>query len=163
MILKGFKDRGEELDGFRALLALQERFDVQTTSSILQALLEVVKPTGIRGDKEMVAGILKWETLLGALENRFGEVLSENLRTAILVGMLPKEHQEMVIEKGILMGGGKLKYQASRDYLIKMAKEKTDRGKPVPMELGAAEYGEQGWMEYGEYDMEDGGMLGTLG
>ena len=57
--LKGFEDRGEELDGFRALLALQERFDVQTTSSILQALLEVVKPTGIRGDKEMVAGILK--------------------------------------------------------------------------------------------------------
>ena len=46
---------------------------------------------------------------MGSLENRFGEVLSENLRTAILVGMLPKDHQEMVIEKGILMGGVKLK------------------------------------------------------
>ena len=32
-ILKGFEDRGDELDGFKALLALQERFDVQTTSS----------------------------------------------------------------------------------------------------------------------------------
>ena len=69
----------------------------------------------------------------------------------------------MVIEKGILMGGGKLKYQESRDYLIKMAKEKTDRGKPVPMELGAAEVGEQGWTGYGEYDMEEEGMLGLLG
>ena len=98
-ILKGFEDRGDELDGFKALLALQERFDVQTTSSILQALLEVVKPSGIRGDKDMVSGIMKWETLLGALENRFGEVLPENLRTAILVGMLPKDHQEMVIEE----------------------------------------------------------------
>ena len=26
-ILKGFEDRGEELDGFKAMLALQERFD----------------------------------------------------------------------------------------------------------------------------------------
>ena len=43
-ILKGFEDRGEQLDGFKAMLALQDRFDVQTTSSILQALLEVVKP-----------------------------------------------------------------------------------------------------------------------
>ena len=118
---------------------LQGRFDVQTTSSILQALLEVVKPTGIKGDKDMVSGILNWELLLGSLENRFGEVLSENLRTAILVGMLPKDHQEMVIEKGILMGGGKLKYQESRDYSIKMAKEKTDRSKPTPIELGAAD------------------------
>ena len=82
-ILKGFEDRGDELDGFKALLALQERFDVQTTSSILQALLQVVKPSGIRGDKDMVSGIMGWETLLGTLENRFGEVLSENLRTAI--------------------------------------------------------------------------------
>ena len=100
---------------------------------MLQEFLEVVKPAGIRRDKDMVAGILNWETLLGALENRFGEVLSENLRTAILLGMLPKDHQDMVIEKGILMGGGKLKYQESRDYLIKMAKEKLDRGKPTPM------------------------------
>ena len=158
------------------MLALQERFDVQTTSSILQALLEVVKPTGIRGDKDMVSGILNWETLLGSLENRFGEVLSENLRTAILVGMLPKDHAEMVIEKGILMGGGKLKYQESRDYLIKMAKEKTDRGKPTPMELGAAEYWGKGWDGFGgsadnggggygvyNHDMEEWGEIGALG
>ena len=172
----GFEDRGEQLDGFKAMLALQERFDVQTTSSILQALLEVVKPTGIKGDKDMVSGIMGWETLLGTLENRFGEVLSENLRTAILVGMLPKDHAEMVIEKGILMGGGKLKYQESRDYLIKMAKEKTDRGKVTPMELGAADIWGGGWEGFGglaanggggygiyDHDMVEGGEIGAIG
>ena len=47
-VLKGFEDRGEELDGYIGLLALQERFDVQTTSSMLGAFLEVVKPGGIK-------------------------------------------------------------------------------------------------------------------
>jgi hypothetical protein len=96
-VLKGFEDRGAELDGFRGLLALQERFDVQTTSSMLGAFLEVVKPGGIKGDKDMVGSISRWETLVGALENRFGEVISENLKTAILIGMLPKEYHDLVI------------------------------------------------------------------
>ena len=159
-VLKGFEDRGEELDGFRGLLALHERFDVQTTSSMLQAFLEVVKPGGIKGDKDMVGAISRWETLVGALENRFGEVISENLKTAILVGMLPKEYHDMVIEKGILMGGGKLRYQECKDYLVKMAKEKSDRARPVPMEVGAAE---SGLVEgLGNYDEIGYGGMGDL-
>ena len=68
-VLKGFEDRGEELDGYVGILALQERFDVQTTSSMLGAFLEVVKPGAIKGDKDMVGSISRWETLVGALEN----------------------------------------------------------------------------------------------
>merc|ERR1711948_11898 len=62
-----------------------------------------------------------------------------------------------------LMGGGRLKYQESRDYLIKTAKEKTDRGKVVPMEIGVTESGGQEWMGYGDYGGEAEGMLGALG
>ena len=43
-----------------------------------------MNPGGIKGDKDMVGSISKWETLVGTLENRFGEVISENLKTAIL-------------------------------------------------------------------------------
>ena len=45
-LLKGFGDRGEDLDGYKALLALQQRFDVSTTSSMSSAYLEVVTPKG---------------------------------------------------------------------------------------------------------------------
>jgi hypothetical protein len=93
-VLKGFEDRGEELDGYVGLLALQERFDVQTTSSMLGMFLEVVKPGGIKGDKDMIGKISNWETLVGALENRFGEVITENLKTALLIGRLPKEYHD---------------------------------------------------------------------
>ena len=61
------------------------------------------------------------------------------------------------------MGGGKLKYQESKDYLIKMAKEKADRGRPVPMDVSAAEVGEYGGTECGGYGMEDGDMIAALG
>ena len=64
----------------------------------------MVNPAGIKGDKDLVAGLTYWETKVGTLENRFGERLSENLRTAILVGMLPKEHHDLVIEKKSLLG-----------------------------------------------------------
>ena len=71
----------------------------------------------------------------------------------------------MVIEKGILMGGGKLRYQECKDYLVKMAKEKSDRARPVPMEVGAAEsgpveglgnYDEIGYGGYGGFDFGGG-------
>ena len=36
-LMKGFEDRKEDLDGYRALLALQQHFDVRTTASMLAA------------------------------------------------------------------------------------------------------------------------------
>ena len=75
-LLKGFGDRGEDLDGYKALLAFQQRFDVSTTSSMLASYLEVVTPKGIKGDKDLVGRINLWETRVGPLENKFGEKAS---------------------------------------------------------------------------------------
>ena len=67
------------------------------------------------------------------------------------------------------MGGSKVRFQECTDYLVKMAKEKSDRARPVPMDIWLAEgrqtmepgnYEEFG---YGGYGFDGGESLAALG
>ena len=59
----------------------------------------MVAPGGIRNSGEVISGIHKWEAKEALLRSRFDEVMSDKLKLAIMVGMLPKEYQEMVLQK----------------------------------------------------------------
>ena len=64
---------------------------------MLHAFLEVVNPPTLRNWGEIIPGIHKWETRLGNLSNRYHEEIGNSLKLAIMVGMLPKEYQDMVM------------------------------------------------------------------
>ena len=75
----------------------QRRFDPKTTASLLQGYLEVVSPGAIQGTEDMIPGIHKWEGKVACLKTRYNESLSDSLKLAIFVGMLPKEYQDVVL------------------------------------------------------------------
>ena len=64
-------------------------------------LLDVVKPEVLKNIWEVIPGIDRWESRVAVLRDQ-EENLSPNVRTAILVSMLPKYFQEQVIESGKL-------------------------------------------------------------
>ena len=95
-MLKNVVDMGGEQDGFRGLKVLQKRFDSVTAASLMNAYLEVVAPTPIKRADELIGGIHRWETKVALLLNRYKEDINDRLKLAIVVGMLPKEYQDLV-------------------------------------------------------------------
>ena len=77
-------------DGFKALVILQRRYDVRTGSGMLRAFAQVVSPSAIKSDKDLIMSIRQWEQRLVALQTRYKEVISERMKTALMVNMLPK-------------------------------------------------------------------------
>ena len=160
-ILKGMSDARKDQDGFRALRILQRRYDSVTTASLLQAYLEVVAPPGIKGMGDIVAGIHKWETKVALLSNRFKEDINDRLKVAIAIGMMPKDYQDMVLQR--YSSTGDIRYDQMRDYVIGVAQQKIQMRRPTPMDVGYMEF--RNWSEdfcgYCEdYDVD---MVGKAG
>eukprot|EP00973_Karenia_brevis_P029249 4033764-Karenia_brevis.AAC.1 len=81
------------------MVALNQRFDVKTSSSMLSRFLEVVTPKGVK-DKSLVPGVHQWERRVADLKARDGEEIKGNLKLAVFMSMLPKEYQEEILKMG---------------------------------------------------------------
>ena len=118
-------------DGYQGLLLLQNRFDNQTTSSLLQLFCEVITPGGLKF-KDIVTGIHSWERRIALLETKLNESITENIKLAVLIGMLPKDYQNMAMQNvGLMLD---MKYKEIMDYIIIVATQKMSMYKPTPME-----------------------------
>eukprot|EP00973_Karenia_brevis_P013636 1850347-Karenia_brevis.AAC.1 len=91
-ISRGLQDTDFQFDGYKAIVALSQRFDVKTSSSMLSSL-EVVSPKGVK-DKDLVPGVHHWERKVADLRSRYGEEIKGNLKLAVVMSMLPKDCQE---------------------------------------------------------------------
>ncbi len=100
--LKEMVDKGYAQDGYKALLILGKRFDNQTTASLLQLFLDVINPGSLKV-KEITRGIHKCQAKVAVLLTRFGEAIGGNIKLAILIGMLPKEYQDICIQASYVM------------------------------------------------------------
>ena len=152
-ILKGMGESGDPVDGFRALMVFQRRFDNQTSANMLQAYLGVVRPAGIRSVMDVPKGIQAWESDTASLQNRFGEEVSEKIKAALLVGMRPKEFQDMVLQQYAKEEG--LQFTEVRDYVMNIALNRVQMNTPKP-NLGSLDQGFQGQ----GYDPSGGGDYG---
>ena len=131
--LKRIYEGAEGGDGFKGMMFLEKRFDAKTAASLLQAHLEVVTPQGLKGS-DLVAGIPKWEMKANQLHSRYNQSLDDNLKLAILVGMLPKEFQDLVFQNGT--GEKDLKYIDSRAFVFRIAHQRAQMARPVLMDVG---------------------------
>ena len=89
-------------DGYQGLMLLQHRFDNQTTSSLLQLFCEVITPGALKS-KDIVTGIHSWERKIALLESKFNEKITGNIKLAVLIGMLPKDYQDIAMQNVGLM------------------------------------------------------------
>ena len=97
-VIKGMGETGI-LEGFKAMALLSKRFDSRTSASLLQAYLEVVAPTTLKGN-DVIPGINRWETRVQLLRGRHDEELREQEEaTAKILGMSVAELRKLVALK----------------------------------------------------------------
>ena len=122
---------------------------------MLRAYLGVVKPSMLKNPQEIVSGVQYWEAKVGTLKSRHGEDVSGRLKAAIVIGMLPQEAQDKVLQTFAQYGPLGLKFEAVRDFIINWATNKSQWTKPSAEvdTLGNEGYGGyQDWPGYGYYD-----------
>ncbi len=133
-IVRSIVDAHSDQDGFRAILALNHRYDQRTTATLLQASLDVVGPPALKSVNDVLSGVPKWEGKIASLFNRHREELSDQMRLAIFINMMPKEYQDVGMQMSV---GRKLKYEELRDHILGLANQKAALGRPVPMDTNA--------------------------
>ena len=91
-------DSGYRQDGFKALVTLSGRFDSKNAATLMQAFLEVVIPPPMENVGDTVSEVHRWEARVAALWIRYQEELNDQMKLAILIGMLPREYQDMKVQ-----------------------------------------------------------------
>ena len=93
---------------------------------------------GIRSSGDVISGIHHWEAKEAVLKSRFEEQMTDKLKLAIMLEMLPKEYQEMVLQSDNV-GSKEPTYEGMRDHVINVAQQKIQMRRPNP--LGGQCYG----------------------
>ena len=109
-LVRGIVEGGFRQDGFKALASLNKRYETKNGATLLHVFLEVVNPTPLKSG-HLIAGISRWETRMAVLTSRYGEELTPCVKLAILVGLLPKEYQDMIMQNMVGKMGDQLDYE----------------------------------------------------
>ena len=147
-MVNGIVEAGFQSDGLKAISVLNRRCDTKTTAGRLSAFWDVIKTLEMKQNVDIVPGIHKWESKVLSLKSRFGEGLSDDMKLAILVGMLPKEYQDIVLQTTSV--ADKVKCENIRDNILNMVTQRVEMVQPRPMDIGAMRKEEEEKYEIGE-------------
>ena len=75
-------------DGFVDLERLQERYNGRRPARMLQKLLAIIRPSGVKGIKGMPLAMEAWENMIKNFMMKYQVDFPEKLKVAILVGMV---------------------------------------------------------------------------
>ena len=81
--------------GFGALALLAHRYNPKTPERILHHWGMVIDPPRVKDVRRLQVMVEQWEAKRSKLATEFNEELSETLKTAILVKMLPRDLQDI--------------------------------------------------------------------
>jgi hypothetical protein len=167
LVLKQLSDGDNCQDGFKALLQFHRLYAVTTSTSLLQSYLSVVRCKAVAKIEDVPRALTSWEVRVASLAHRYKKVLEDDLKIAIVVGMLPEDLRNNVLSKFITTKTEDLKYQSIKEYIINWSNQKiaSNRVKPSddPMQIGNVDdFGEDsesegGWDEWGNWVQSVGG------
>ena len=80
-----------ERNGYVAWRKLYENYNPRTPARALNAMLEVMKPPKVKDARGRAKAIEEWEMKIGLLGKDFGEELSDVMKLALLVSMVPND------------------------------------------------------------------------
>ena len=116
--------------GAEAWRKLAKRFSPTTPMRGMQLLLATLSPGRVKKMEEISGAINKWETKVLALQRDFKENLSEKMKPAILVSMLPKELQDNLVQQADKMTD----YKTTKDRIISIVEAKMAMRDPDMMD-----------------------------
>ena len=142
-VVRGISEKNWEADGYLAIGMLQARYDANTAASLLQCVMEVVNPPALKNHQGIVKGVTEWEVRVDGLKMKHNEELSAPIKIAVLVGMLPKEYQDMCFQQasGLSVVQDTHYYIELRDKIINIAGQRVSMITPTPMDIDALTHG----------------------
>ena len=132
--MRSISEKGWESDGF---LALAMRYDANTAASLLQSVMEVVSPPTIKNQQGIAKGIIEWEVRVDGLKMKHGESPSVPIKIVVLVGMLPKDYQDMCFQQASITWV----HSELRDKIMNIASQRVSMITPAPMDIDALTHG----------------------
>ena len=107
------------------------RFNHRTPAKLFKKLGAVVSPGTAKYVRDVPKAVEEWEVSVVRLEGEFNEMLSEVMKVAILIQILPKEMQDMVFQMGSLIGAGdRFDYKEVRDKVVSVAGNRAEQRRP---------------------------------
>ena len=134
VVVRGIIQKGAGYCGFAALCMLSQRFNPKTPARVLQFLATVLNPAPVKDVRLLERAVEEWEIKVGKLKVEFGEEFSDNVKVAIITGMIPRDLQDMVFQMG--RAGEDLKYREVRDKVMSIASHRAQMATPTPMDIG---------------------------
>ena len=113
-------------------------------------LTERYSPTTPLRGMHFKTSVVKWETSLFTFERDSGEKLSDKLKTAMLLIMMPQDLQDTLVQHTDKFDNDRV----ARDIVITVAESKTLLKDPDAMDIGPAECEWRGWQGY-EDDVQE--------
>lgn len=131
--------------GFVAWHLLYTRHNPRTPARFLMALQEAVRPPQVKDVRVLGKAVEEWEVKCAALTQDHREGLTEKVRVAVLINMIPRDLQDMVYQG--CTAGKELNYKEIRDKIMAVVSNRVQISLPTPMEIGEVGGGEAegGW------------------
>ncbi len=93
-----FESASEQQNGIEAWRLLSKRFNLAAPQECVQLMSSIVTMK-ISHNNEILSSLLQWEAMVGSLARDHKEILSERIKVALMVRILPQAPQERVHEQ----------------------------------------------------------------
>jgi hypothetical protein len=138
--------RGEvSMNGLLAWRKIYQRFSPMTPARTLAALIDVMNPPKHTDAALALKAIDVWTTKINVLEKDHGEELSDNMKKAVLLSMLPPDLQDMIYQTV----ESTKSYEETRDKVKAVVHNRIARNQKGgnPMDIGEVKNDEEQWNE----------------
>ena len=118
--------------GFEAWRKFSKRYSPTTPMRGMQLMMAAINPGKAKGLEEVAIHIDRWDAKV-LLSRDFNELLSEKMRAAILISMLPPDLQHALIQQADKIED----YKSTRDRVATIVEAKLELKNPDAMECDA--------------------------
>ena len=147
--------------GLEAWRKLSKRYSPTTPMRGMQLMMAAVSPGRAKKLEEIAGHIDRWEAKVLALSRDFEEKLSDKMRAAILVSMLPPGLQQTLVQQADKLSD----YKYTKDRIISIVESKLAIKDPDAMDCDAVRHAQdffEDHHQFHEYDVDAIGGKGGL-
>ena len=112
--------------------AFCERFNPNTPAKALALMMEAMTPKQQNDLNRILQAIDLWDLKAQSLEKEFGEKLSDRMKTAFVLSMIPGDLQDMIYQQAANMKD----YPDVKARLKRIVQNRISRDHPSPMDIG---------------------------
>lgn len=135
------------MNGFVAWQRLSKKYNPNALANALRSLVEVISPPKAKTSAEVLTGIEKCELKRQVFECDFGEKVSERMKAAALIHMMPSDLQDILFQSADQLSD----YKLVKDKMVALLNNRMASGGPVPMDVGSLQ---EQRPDYEELDVE---------